>query len=143
MSSKHSVELLEMVLTCDEVFDALQMPPPAPKKRGRPPKLEPPIDLEQALLMQPVVRVAPLKVKSPKKPKLTAAIAAEPPPEMVPPLPRAITFGAQRMVLSSYGACGPLIVIPERRTSFEVINKKIGMQRDARMENWDGLPRFM
>lgn len=136
------LEVLELALTCDEVFEALQMPPPPPRKRGRPPKTPPSVDLEQVLLVEPV-QITPPKAKKPKKPTLKAVAESPCLPEMVPPLPRAITFGAQRMTLSSFGVCGPLIVIPEQRSSFEAINKKIGMQRDARLENWDGLPRFM
>ena len=66
-----------------------------------------------------------------------------PPPEMMPPLPRAVTSNAKRVRLEAHGFMGSyLCELPG--SSFEAIKKKLKTKhRDARTENWDGLPRFM
>jgi hypothetical protein len=91
------------------------------------------------------IKPAPVKKPrvSPKKPEMRAR-AETPPPEMVPPLPpRAITNGAKRMRLQAHGFMATyLCELPG--SSFDAINKKLKTKhRDARTENWDGLPRFM
>ena len=110
---KHYAELVAMTLAADEFIDQLVDVPTEPPKPKR---------------------------KRVEK-KLVAATPATPPPELVPPLPRAITFGAKRATLDSWGACGPTLI--SGGSTFDDINKKLGMHRDARTENWDGMPRFM
>ena len=112
-------ELTEMILASNEFIDLpMDAPPkPAPKRKRvqTPPK--------------------------PKKVKIPATATGLAPPEMTPPLPRAITFGAKRMTLTYYGSCG--LMTSGTNSVFDEINQKLGMHRDARTENWDGLPRFM
>ena len=85
--------------------------------------------------------VAPARAATPPCPVLRA-LEGDQPPEMRPPLPRAMTTNAKRMRLESHSFVSSyLLEMP--RSSFEDINKKLGMHRDARTENWDGLSRFM
>lgn len=152
---RNTEALLARALACGEAVECLDA---SPKKRGRGrPTLESKAaEAEEAAKMQDVLAEmeaafaaapeTPVEKKhkaghvTPPKPRLTAQVEV-PPPEMVPPLPRTITFGAKRMTLQSYGAHGLTLV--GTSSVFEDINRKLGMHRDARMESWDGLPRFM
>tara|TARA_Y100000389_G_scaffold132419_1_gene129852 strand:+ start:1595 stop:1963 length:369 start_codon:yes stop_codon:yes gene_type:complete len=79
------------------------------------------------------------KKKRAYKTKCFGAVRATAEPLL--PLPRrALTFGAKVVELKAHGLHGPLI--RKSQPLFEEINKKLRSQRDARTENWDGLPRF-
>ena len=134
---KHFSELLGSTLVCDAVIDSFNLA--APRKRGRPPKGS--RDLERFLDGMIEEQPAPPLAAPPPPPPVLAARPASPVPELYPPLPRAITYGAKRMRLDSVGFMSTPIFLPG--SSFDDINKKLRMQRDARLENWDGLPRFM
>jgi hypothetical protein len=120
---KHFAELTDIVLACDEVVSALVEPPEPPPPSPPPPSPPPP----------PQKKASKRKLEAVKEPPA--------PPELVLPLPHAITFGAQRMVFDSHGEYG--LMLHENTAVFDDINRKLGKLRDARTEAWDGLPRFL
>lgn len=136
---RHASALMGSVLECDEMLGSLMGQVSGKKRRGRPSKL----DKEVQQMLESVAPVPPMRSSVPLPPSpLLQAIEEEPPPEMSPPLPRAMTTNAKRVRLDAYGFVSSYTLeLP--RSSFEDMNKKLGMHRDARTENWDGLPRFM
>lgn len=133
---RHAASLMGSVLECDEMLGSLVGQMAGKKRRGRPSKLD-----KEVQQMLESVTPAPPPAAVPPSPVLQAT-EEEPPPEMHPPLPRAMTTNAKRVRLDAYGFVSSYTLeLP--RSSFEDMNKKLGMHRDARTENWDGLPRFM
>ena len=126
---KHYHELMANALGCVEFLDLCeqevekQSPKASPKKRARASKTAP-------------------ASKPPPAPQLTA-VEEPAPPMMRPPLPRALTHGAKRMRIEAHGFLATyLCELPG--SSFDDINRSLAHKhRDARTENWDGMPRFM
>ena len=134
---RHAARVLEDALTCNDLLvemseDARALskkqpckPPPTPPKRQR----------TDGLLDTPI--------KPPPAPKGPFPMTTKDmPPSMVMGLPPgAISFGANTVQFQHHGFATTLILQPER--TFNDINKKLRLgMRDARLENYDGLPVF-
>jgi hypothetical protein len=148
--ARHGAQALDDALGCNDVLcemsaeasklleKKVRKPPTERKPPSLPSHKRPRQDTaETKASSAPVVQAVP-----PPPPVFGPRVVAMPrPPPMVLP-PRAITFGAKKIVLNSHS----FATLLERKPActFADINERLrDKMRDARTENYDGLPMFM
>lgn len=147
--ARHGAQALDDALACNNILGEMsaEVSKLTEKKARKPPtKREPPPlpshkrPREDAAYSKapsaPVVQAMPPPVAGPR----AVAMLQQPPPMVLPP--RAITFGAKKVALNSHGFATLLELRPA--CTFADINERLrDKMRDARTENYDGLPMFM